>query len=368
MCGKSYNAPELTKEYLLCFFKFSGKGVEFVGDLDERMGKAEMLKAMQEEARASREAGPPKKTTKNRKVSSSAEEEVQAERRKKSVSTSGTRPEETQERSRVSTPLTATLEETPAPTQAIPTAEASSSRKRSERPPPFDPSKDSLVASPMAVMTTRYICNMAPEPYILVLVQADDTEVIAHFSAHIAPGGEMVRRLTHSHQKVWSTRRNFEKASRQHVKAVAKLEELEACRARELEEAKTQQESLEAELTAEREARVAEKEAMRAELEEAKARSEQEAERLKGEAREEFLKSPEFDVLLGKRAFSYFNDGFWGFLAQFRDHGYSEEEHPASFFDLQQALAKLGEEEEEEEGEQEEGEVGGDADDNPPPF
>ncbi|KZV46783.1 hypothetical protein F511_15343 [Dorcoceras hygrometricum] len=35
MHGKSYNAPELTKEDLLCFFKFSGKGVEFVGDLEE---------------------------------------------------------------------------------------------------------------------------------------------------------------------------------------------------------------------------------------------------------------------------------------------------------------------------------------------
>ncbi|KZV41196.1 hypothetical protein F511_43994 [Dorcoceras hygrometricum] len=97
-------------------------------------------------------------------------------------------------------------------------------------------------------MATRYICNMDPEPDIPVLMQADDTEVIAHFSAHIAPaivwGGEMVRRLTHSHQKVRSTRRNFEKASRQHAEAVAKLEELEACRARELEKAKTQQELL----------------------------------------------------------------------------------------------------------------------------
>ncbi|KZV40726.1 hypothetical protein F511_22927 [Dorcoceras hygrometricum] len=106
---------------------------------------------------------------------------------------------------------------------------------------------------------------------------------------------------------------------------------------------------------------------MRAELEEAKARSEQEAERLKGEAREEFLQSPEFDVMLGKRVFSYFKDGFWGCLAQFRANGYSEEEHPASFLDLQEALAKLYNEEEEEEGEQEEGEVGDDAEDNPPP-
>ncbi|KZV54597.1 hypothetical protein F511_26022 [Dorcoceras hygrometricum] len=310
----------------------------------ERMGKAEMLQAMQEETRASRKVGPPKKTTRKRKVPPSAEEGAQAERRKKSASTSGTRPEETQEKGRMPTPPTATPEETPAPTQAIPTTEASSLRK-------------------------RYICNMAPEPDVSVLIQANDTEVIAHFSAHIAPfgGGEMVRRLTHSHQKVRSTRRNFERASRQHAEAVAKLKELEACRARELEEAKTQQELLETELIAEKEARVAEKEAMSAELEEAKARSEQEAERLKGEAGEEFLKSPEFDVLLGKRAFSYFKDGFWGCLTQFRANGYSEEEHPASFLDLQEALAKLGDEDEEYEGEQEEREVGDDVEDNAPP-
>ncbi|KZV33599.1 hypothetical protein F511_34819 [Dorcoceras hygrometricum] len=195
------------------------------------------------------------------------------------------------------------------------------------------------------------------------------SSLLGPYCPAIVWGGEMVRRLTHSHQKVRSTRRNFDKSSRQHTEAVAKLKELEACRARELEEAKTQQELLEAELITEKEARVAEKEAMRAELEEAKARSEQEAERLKGEAREEFLNSPEFDVLLGKRVFSYFKDGLWGCLAQFRANGYSEEEHPASFLDLQEALAKLGDEEaseEEVEEGQEEGEIGSGAEDNPP--
>ncbi|KZV35407.1 hypothetical protein F511_27910 [Dorcoceras hygrometricum] len=65
-----------------------------------------------------------------------------------------------------------------------------------------------------------------------------------------------------------------------------------------------------------------------------------EAERLKSEAKEEFLKSPKFNALLAKKAWGYFKDGFWGCLAQFRAHGYSEEEHPASFLDVQQALAE----------------------------
>ncbi|KZV17016.1 hypothetical protein F511_31308 [Dorcoceras hygrometricum] len=243
-----------------------------------RMGKAELLQAMQEATRASRETAPPKKATKKRKAPSSAEEEVHLERRKKGASSSGTHHEETQDKSRANTPPMATSEETPKPTPIITIPEASSLRRRSERPPPFDPSKDSLVASPTAVMATSYIFNMAPDSDVPVLMKADDAEVIAHFSAHIAP------------------------------------------------EAKAQREALEAELIAEKEARVAEKttrERLEAELEEVKTRAGQEAERLKSEAKEEFLKSPEFNVLLGQRAWGFFKDGFSGCLAQFRANGYT---------------------------------------------
>ncbi|KZV38638.1 hypothetical protein F511_36073 [Dorcoceras hygrometricum] len=225
MHGKSYNAPELIKEDLLCFFKFSRKGVELVGDLDERMGKAELLQAMQEAAHASGETAPPKKATKKRKAPSSTEEEVHRERRKKGASSSGTQHEETQGKSRAKTPPTATSDETP-----------------------------ELVAPPTAVMATRYICNMAPDSDVPILMKADDTEAL-----------------------VWGGR----------DEVVAKLEELEGLRARELEEAQAQREALEAELRAEKEAWVAEKtarEVLEAELEEVKARARQEAERLKSEA------------------------------------------------------------------------------------
>ncbi|KZV58010.1 hypothetical protein F511_42458 [Dorcoceras hygrometricum] len=56
---------------------------------DERMGRAELLRAMQEEERASGEVGPPKKATKKRKAPSSTEAEVHREMRKKSASSSG---------------------------------------------------------------------------------------------------------------------------------------------------------------------------------------------------------------------------------------------------------------------------------------
>ncbi|KZV42704.1 hypothetical protein F511_26809 [Dorcoceras hygrometricum] len=375
MHGKSYNAPELIKEDLLCFFKFSRKGVEFVEDLDERMDRAELLKAMQEEARTSGAAAPPKKATKKRKAPYLAEKEAHREKRKKEgASTSGAQKEETSRKGRAPTPPTPTSEEIPDLPPVSTIAEAVSSGKGPGQIPHFDPSKDSLVDSPSGLVATRYICNMAPDQDLQVLKRADDAEVVGHFAANIASaiawGGEVVKRLTRAHRNVKASRKNFDKAMGQHAEVIARLEELEALRAREEGAAKAQREELEAELAAEKEARAIEREALVAELEKANAWAGQEAERLKSEDKEEFLRSPEFDVLLAKKAWGYFKDGFWGCLAQFRANGYPEEEHPTSFLDVQQALAEVGdeeeaEEEEEEEEENEKGEGGDGADANP---
>ncbi|KZV07016.1 hypothetical protein F511_45503 [Dorcoceras hygrometricum] len=173
-------------------------------------------------------------------------------------------------------------------------------------------------------------------------------------------GGQVVRRLTRAHRTVKASRRKFDEAMGRHAEMVARLEELEALRAQDEVVAAAQRRELEAELAAEKEARAAEKRALGAELERANAR----AERVK----EDFLKSPEFDSLPAKKSWGYFKDGFWGCLAQFRSNGYSKEEHPASFLDLQQALENLGDDDnaEDEEEEPEEGEVDGDAEANPP--
>ncbi|KZV16459.1 hypothetical protein F511_10071 [Dorcoceras hygrometricum] len=106
MHDKSYSAPELIREDLLCFYKFSMKGVELVGDLDERMGKAELLRAMQEAA-----AAPPKKSTKS-KAPSMGEKEARGEKRKKAgASTSGARTEEAPQPKQAPPPPTPSSEE-----------------------------------------------------------------------------------------------------------------------------------------------------------------------------------------------------------------------------------------------------------------
>ncbi|KZV18424.1 hypothetical protein F511_19200 [Dorcoceras hygrometricum] len=245
-------------------------------------------------------------------------------------------------------------------------AGALSSGKGPERPLPFDPSKDSLVESPSAVAATGYICNMAPDRDRRALRKARNVDVVGHFSTNLAVdvawGGELVKRLTQTYQKLNASREQFDRAMGQHAEVLARLEELEAHRAREEGEAKVQRETLEAQLAAEKEAHEAEKAAralLEAALEEVKARAGQEAERLKIEFKEEFLKSPEFDTLLGKKVGGYFKNGFRGCLAQWRANGYSEEEHPATFLDVQQAIIEMANEEEEgEEEEEEEGDGG----------
>ncbi|KZV24792.1 hypothetical protein F511_34765 [Dorcoceras hygrometricum] len=189
MCDKSYNAPELIKEDLLCLFKFRRKGAKLVGDLDDRMGKAELVKAMQEAVVAS-----PKNTTKKRKAPSAAEKEARGEKRKKAgASTSGVRTEEASNQKRAPTPLTSLSEEALDVPPVTATTGAPSSGKEPEQPPPFDPSKDSLVESSCPVAATRYICNMAPDRDVRVLRKARNADVVGHFSSNLATEGSTRR-------------------------------------------------------------------------------------------------------------------------------------------------------------------------------
>ncbi|KZV54276.1 hypothetical protein F511_24332 [Dorcoceras hygrometricum] len=93
------------------------------------------------------------------------------------------------------------------------------------------------------------------------------------------------------------------------------------------------QEALRAQLATD--ARATKEEALRSELEEASTRAAEEVERMREEVtnawalgKEEFLKSSEFESLCAKKSVAYFWSGFEGCVAQFRDNGYHEEEHP----------------------------------------
>ncbi|KZV40364.1 hypothetical protein F511_01686 [Dorcoceras hygrometricum] len=334
------------------------------------MGKAEPLRAMQEAA-----AAPPKKSTKS-KAPSTGEKEDRGEKRKKAgASTSGARTEEASQPKQAPMPPTPSSEEALDVPPVTATVGGPSSGKGLEQPPPFDPSKDSLIEYPCPVAATRYICNMAPDRDVRVLRKARNADVVGHFSSHaaavVAWGGEMVKRLTKAHQKMNTSRDQFDKAMGRHAEVLARLEELETLRYREKEAAEAQREALDAQLLVEREAHEAEKaarEMLEAELEEVKSRAARDAEGLKLEGKEEFLKSPEFDTLLGKKAGGYFKNGFFGCVAQWRANGYPEEEHPAPFLNVKQAIAEMPDEEEiQEEEEDEDEEEGGDGSEATPP-
>ncbi|KZV33349.1 hypothetical protein F511_41344 [Dorcoceras hygrometricum] len=291
MREKSYNAPELIQEDLLCFFGFIRRGIELVGDLDKRMGKEEMLNMMEEEVAAgsSGAAVPPKKGPKKRRASREEEE--------------------------------GGLDDRPKSPPVVAISEASSPKKKGPgRVPPLDYTEDSLVASPSEVVATRYICNMAPDRDIDLLRRADDSE------AAMASGG----------------------GGEVHTELLARLEELEALRAQEQQAAEAREEALGDQLAAEKAARettkseldatLAKKTDVEVELEETKAHADEKVGRLKSEvihawdqSKEEFLQSSEFDTFARR-----------------------EEEHPASFLDAKKALMELPDEEAEEEEEEEE--------------
>ncbi|KZV52516.1 hypothetical protein F511_19545 [Dorcoceras hygrometricum] len=300
---------------------------------DDRMGKAELLKAMQEAV-----AAPSKKTTKKSKAPSMVEKEARGEKRKKAgASTSG----ESKAPSMVEKEARGEKrKKAGASTSGARTEETSKQKQEPTPPTPSSegPLDDSLVESPSAIAATGYICNMAPDRDLRALRKARNADVVGHFSTNLAAavawGGELVKRLTQTYQKMNASREQFDRAMGQHTEMLERLEE----------------EAHEAEKTA--------RELLEAELEEVKAQARQEAERLKIESREEFLKSPEFDTLLGKKAGGYFKNGFRGCLAQWRANGYSEEEHPTSFLDVQQAIIEMADEEEEVEEEEEDEEEG----------
>ncbi|KZV14658.1 scarecrow-like protein 3 [Dorcoceras hygrometricum] len=343
---------ELIKEDILCLFGFSRKGVELVGDLDERMGKAAMLKALEEEeAGALGAAASPAKVAKKRKASTPPEKEARRQRKMTGVSTSGAQPKQTTEGGRAPIPSTQTTEELPKLSPIITIAEASS------------PSKKRGLG--------EYLCHMAPDRDLDRLGGATDSESVSHFAAQLtsamAWGDEVVKFLTGAHRAMNNTRQSLYEAMGQHIELVAWLEELEAIKAQEKRAAVAEKEALEAQLATERVARAAEEETIRSELdaalakktavevelEDTKARAEEEARILRNEAinawdlsKEEFLQSSEFETLCAKKALGYFKVGFSGCLAQFRANGYSEEEHPASFLDFKKALADMTDAEE----------------------
>ncbi|KZV32494.1 hypothetical protein F511_43783 [Dorcoceras hygrometricum] len=286
------------------------------------MGKAEMLKALEEAEAASSGAAAPPKVAKKRKASTPAEKEARHQRKKTGASTSGAWPKQTTEEGWAPTPPTQMTEELPELPPVITIAEASS------------PSKNK---AHRAVNDTRQSFDEMMGQHSKQVERLEELEAVM----------AQEKRAAGAEKEALEAQLAAERVARA----------LEAQLATERVARAVKEETIRSEL----DAALAKKTVIEVELEETKARAEEEAERLRSEAvrawdlgKGEFLKSSEFETLCAKKAFGYFKVGFSSCLTQFRANGYSEEEQPDFFLNLKKALMDMADEEAVEEEEEEE--------------
>ncbi|KZV42498.1 hypothetical protein F511_20951 [Dorcoceras hygrometricum] len=172
--------------------------------------------------------------------------------------------------------------------------------------------------------------------------------------------GEAASRFSKAHAEVIKTKRSYDGVFGRHEVLLKQLEEIQT-------KENAEKESLTAELElarAEAQTYKAKAQSLETQVQSLDARAQcaeeesklrlAEVEKLQEERanswaleKEKFLKSKDFNSLCLKKAVMYFDKGFEGCLAQFRANGFSEEEYPASFLDVEQALADMPEDQEE---------------------
>ncbi|KZV55641.1 hypothetical protein F511_26805 [Dorcoceras hygrometricum] len=311
MREKCFNAQELIEEDLLCHFRFSGKKVQLVGDLGDRMTKAEMMKALKERKANLEEASSSRVPRKEKRKTPSEGRKRRKKRRHGEGATETARM---------------TIPEEPV-TVPIDTSSKSPEQQSTEVPYDFDLVKSVL---DLAVLETASL----------------------HFMQALVWTGEAANRLSQDTEEVVMTRRSMDGVLGRHNDLLKQLEEMRAHEDREKESLRLDLDTARAnDLSSKALAQSLEAKVQR--LEEENKALQTEVKKLQGEVafswqlgKVEFLQSKVFDCLCSGRASIFFEQGFNGFLAQFRANDYSEEEHPTSFLDVEQALAEMPEDSE----------------------
>ncbi|KZV14253.1 hypothetical protein F511_44030 [Dorcoceras hygrometricum] len=314
---KYFNAQELIEEDLLCHFKFSGKRVPLVGDLGERMSKAEMLRALKErkadpegasrslskgKRKSTEERGEKRKKRQHEKeAQESGRERVSKEAVKKTSTSGGKGPEQT--------------------------TEASSEY--------LDASTISFVAKPSGSASLDFTRRLIPDQDYNLVNSVPDLAALEAASLHLMQAvvwsGSVANRLIRAREEITKTKHSMDGVLQEHGSLMKQLEEIQDNHDKEKEEM-----ALELEASRTRANRAEEEnKALQAKVD-----------KWKGEAanswelgKEKFLQSKEFRVLCSGKALAFFEKG---------ESGYTEEEHPASFLDVERALANLPDDEEKE--------------------
>ncbi|KZV47112.1 hypothetical protein F511_21068 [Dorcoceras hygrometricum] len=284
---KCFNAHELIEENLLCYFRISWKKVQLVGDLGERMLKAEMMKALKE-----KKADPEGTSLSLSKVSGGRTSEPKV--------MEGKTPEQ---------------QTTEAPYVLL------------------DTSAISFVANPSGSVSLDFTRRLVHDQDFDLVKSVPDLAALEaaslHFMQALVWNGEVANRLLRARDEVTMTRHSMYGMLTRHDGLMKQLEEMRAISDKE-------KESMLLELETSR--------AQALHLEEENNALHTEVEKLKGEAenswelgKEKFLQSKELKIQCSGKALAFFEKGFDGCLAQFRANGYSEEEHPAPFLDVERS-------------------------------
>ncbi|KZV23714.1 guanylate-binding protein 4-like [Dorcoceras hygrometricum] len=227
----------------------------------------------------------------------------------------------------------------------------------------LDASALSFVSRPSGSASLDFIRLLVPDQDFDQLKRTSDLGVFEtaglHFMQSLEWFGEAANRFSKAREEVTKTKHSMDGVLGHHNELMKQLEEIQT-------KENVDKESLSAELESSRgevQALMAQMQTMETQIQSLEARAQcyeeesklhlAEVEKLQEERanswalkKEKFLKSREFNSLCIKKASMYFDKGFEGCLAQFRANGYSEEEHPASFLDVEQALADMSDDEE----------------------
>ncbi|KZV53546.1 hypothetical protein F511_42243 [Dorcoceras hygrometricum] len=345
MSEKCFNAQELIEEDLLCHFRFSWKKVQLVGDLGERMSKAEMMKSLKERS-------PDLEGT-----SSSL-----SKAKRKTAAEGGEKRKKRHHEKKTTEPARATAS---ADLTSEPVSAAGKAPEQQTTEAPYvllDTSAISFVAKPSGSVSLDFVRHLVteqdfdlvksvptslpwrPQAFILCRLITISMSVRA-----LVWSGEVVTRLSQARDEDVMTRCSMDGVLGRHNDLMKQLEDIRAEKDKETESVLLELETVRAE------AQSSKAQALR--FKEENKSLQAVVEMLKVEAenswqieKEKFLQSKEFDILCLGRASVFFEKGFDGCLAQFRVNGYPEEEHPTLFLDVEQALADIPKDEDSEEG------------------
>ncbi|KZV44480.1 Kinesin 3 isoform 1 [Dorcoceras hygrometricum] len=216
----------------------------------------------------------------------------------------------------------------------------------------LDASNISFVAKPSGSVSLDFTHRLISDKDYDLVNSVPDLAALEsaslHFMQALVWSGSVANRLIRAWEEITKTKHSMDEMLEIHEGLMKQLTEIRANNDKEKDK-----------MVLELEASRAEAQSSKAEallVEEKNKALQAEVERWKSEAKnswvigkEKFLQSKEFKVLCSGKALDFFEKGFDGCLAQFKESGYTEEEHPAPFLDVERALEAMSDDEDAEE-------------------